>query len=227
MRRLSQILPEGIPEGASLFYANVPGRAFRKAQDRVAAMVHEVLPADAGAVVDAGCGPGWLGVGIARRRPRLRVYAVDVSAPMIRHARRNGRDCPNLVFLEENLAALSLPDGSIDMVVASETMHHWRDPVRVLDEFHRVLKPGGRVWVFDGRDDFEAEDARAWLIPTRPIPVLGFDPLLAIERFMLHVHGFTAEEWEQRVPDFARRSAFGAGTIETVGIYRRLELCKG
>jgi ubiquinone/menaquinone biosynthesis C-methylase UbiE len=222
--RLSQILPEGIPGPGAWFYSNVPGRIFRSAQDRLATMVDEVLPEDARLVIDVGSGPGSLSIGIARRRPGLRVLGVDLSGTMIRIARKNAGALSNLEFRQENAARLSAEDGSADMIVSSESMHHWRQPVAVLDEFHRVLRSGGRAWIFDGRDDFSERDQQEWFseLPS----LLKTRPALVLQRTILRTHGFTPSEWESHVPSLVKQSRFGEGSIEALGIYRRLELVR-
>jgi len=223
--RLSQILPEGIPGPGAWFYSNVPGRIFRTAQDRLATMVDEFLPDDARMVIDVGSGPGSLSIGIARRRPGLRVLGVDLSGTMVRIARKNAGALSNLEFRQENAAQLSAEDGSANMIVSSESMHHWREPVAVLDEFHRVLRSGGRAWIFDGRDDFSEADQQEWF--SGAPSWLKTKPALALQRTILRTHGFTPSEWESLVPSLAEQSRFGVGRIEVVGIYRRLELVRG
>lgn len=223
--RLSRILPEGIPGPGAYFYANVPGRIFRTAQDRLANMVDESLPEDARLLIDVGSGPGSLSIGIARRRPALRVVGVDLSGTMVRIARKNAGELPNLEFRQENAARLSAEDGSVDMIVSSESMHHWRDPVDVLDEFHRVLRPGGRAWIFDGRDDFDENDQKEWF--SGGPSWLQTGPALAIQWRILRTHGFTPSEWESMVPSLVERSRFGEGRIDVLGIYRHLELVRG
>ncbi len=222
--RLSQVLPEGIPGPVAYFYSNVPGRIFRSAQERLAGMVDESLPEDARLLIDVGSGPGSLSIGIARRRPALRVVGVDLSGTMVRIARKNAGELPNLEFLQENAAQLSVEDGSADMIVSSESMHHWREPVAVLDEFHRVLRPGGRVWIVDGRDDFGEAEQKEWF-SGGPF-WLRLKPVLAIQRTILRTHGFTPSEWESLVPSLVAKSRFGEGRIEVLGIYRHLELVR-
>jgi SAM-dependent methyltransferase len=222
--RLSQIIPEGIPGPGAYFYANVPGRIFRSAQERLASMVDEFLPEDARLVIDVGSGPGSLSIGIAKRRPGLRVVGVDLSGTMVRIARRNAGAIPNLEFRQESGADLSAEEGSADLIVSSESMHHWREPVAVLDEFYRVLRPGGRAWIFDGRDDFGEAEQKEWF--SGGPSWLKTRPALAVQRTILRTHGFTHEEWESLVPSLVKQSRFGEGQIEVLGIYRHLELVR-
>jgi SAM-dependent methyltransferase len=54
-------------------------------------------------------------------------------------------------FLVGDVAALAFPDGSFDLVVSTLSMHHWADPAAGLAEIGRVLRPGGRVLIWDFR----------------------------------------------------------------------------
>lgn len=221
--RLSQYLPEAIPGPAAVLYSLVPGNLGRPAQRRLAAAVHQALPADARLVVDVGCGPGWLAIELARQRPELHVVAVDLSLMMARISRFNARGQGNVDVRCENAASMSLEDGAADMIVSAESMHHWREPVSVLDECHRVLRPGGRAWIFDGRSDFTPDDLKGFTVfGDRSPPAL----VRAIMRGILGVHGFTRTDWETHVPSLAQRSRFRAGRIEPLGMYRRVELVK-
>ena len=221
--RLSQYLPEAISGPAAVLYSLVVGNLSRPAQRRLAAAVHKALPADARLVVDVGCGPGWLAIELARQRPELHVVAVDLSRMMARISRFNARGQDNVDVRRENAASLSLKNGAADMIVSAESMHHWRDPVTILDEFHRVLRPGGRAWIFDGRGDFTPDDLKGFTVfgERRP-PAL----VRVIMRGILGVHGFSGTDWETYVPNLVQRSPFRAGRIEPLGMYRRVELMK-
>ena len=46
-----------------------------------------------------------------------------------------------------DLAELPMGDGTYDLVFCSQALEHVPDPIRVLREMHRVLKPGGQAWL--------------------------------------------------------------------------------
>jgi ubiquinone/menaquinone biosynthesis C-methylase UbiE len=52
-----------------------------------------------------------------------------------------------------NVEEIPFPDQSLDLVISTFSLHHWTDPVKVLNEIDRVLKPGGVFYVFDLRRD--------------------------------------------------------------------------
>jgi ubiquinone/menaquinone biosynthesis C-methylase UbiE len=43
------------------------------------------------------------------------------------------------------LTAIPVPDSTYDLVLCTQVMEHVPDPLGVLREFHRVLKPGGQA----------------------------------------------------------------------------------
>jgi ubiquinone/menaquinone biosynthesis C-methylase UbiE len=44
---------------------------------------------------------------------------------------------------------LPFADDSFDTVVTSYSMHHWDHPAEAVPELARVLRPGGRLYVYD------------------------------------------------------------------------------
>jgi ubiquinone/menaquinone biosynthesis C-methylase UbiE len=109
-----------------------------------------------GRAVDLGCGPGHLAVTLARQAPHLHVTGVDLSDEMLAQAgdlaRRSGVG-DRVSFREGDVRQIPFPDGSLDLVVSTLSLHHWQDPVAVLDEIARVLRPGGSFLIFDLRRD--------------------------------------------------------------------------
>jgi len=80
-----------------------------------------------------------------------RVTAVDLSAEMLAQldARARAKGIGNIEFVEGDIEDLPLPEGSHDVVVASQALHHARAPARALAEAHRILVRGGRLLVID------------------------------------------------------------------------------
>jgi ubiquinone/menaquinone biosynthesis C-methylase UbiE len=84
---------------------------------------------------------------------------------MVRMARARARavregSAERVRFTEGNAAALPFDDGSFDLVVSTLSLHHWRDRTAALREIRRVLKPGGRAWIWDIRKDTTPETER-------------------------------------------------------------------
>lgn len=107
-----------------------------------------------GKVLDVGTGPGTLVREIARSFPQLQVYGVDLSEEMIRLAQQHARQEhleKQVHFEVGDVAHLSYPDASFEMIVSTISMHHWYDLSKPLQELYRVLQPGGRLWIYDFR----------------------------------------------------------------------------
>jgi ubiquinone/menaquinone biosynthesis C-methylase UbiE len=125
---------------------------------RFIAMMQEYLGAMeidcAAAVLDLGCGTGVASRAIARRKAfRGRVTGIDRSPYLIAAAKRfaAGEGVASAVeFWTGDSQSLSLPNAAFDAVIAHTLISHVEDPAAVMREIARIVKPGGRVGVFDG-----------------------------------------------------------------------------
>lgn len=88
--------------------------------------------------------------------PGTRAIATDLTPAMLTRARPRQRDGDALLVMDGH--RLALRDACMDAVVLHLILAVIPDPVRCLREVARVLKPGGRIAVFD---KFLAEGARA------------------------------------------------------------------
>jgi len=90
------------------------------------------------------------GVDINHIPPGQSIVAIDISDKMLRKAKRRARlYCGNLVLCRADAQKLKFPNESFDTVVTSCTMCSVPDPVRAFQEFYRVLRPGGRLLMFE------------------------------------------------------------------------------
>ena len=98
-------------------------------------------------VLDFGCGPGTISVGLAKAVEPGELHGVDMEESQIslsRHfAQQGGHD--NATFHVGDVTALPFPDGFFDVAHCHDVLMHVPDTHAVLTEVKRVLKPGGII----------------------------------------------------------------------------------
>lgn len=115
-----------------------------------------------GRLLDVGAGVGELLM--VARAAGWEAVGVDVDPAVVAHARERGLD----VRLGE-LKPLALPAGSFDLATLWNVIDFVPDPVSLLAECRRVLRPGGRIFVRTPNVPFQREGARV----TRGLSILG------------------------------------------------------
>jgi SAM-dependent methyltransferase len=106
----------------------------------------------AAAVLDLGCGTGFVTRAIAART-RGTVTGVDQSPEFVAAAQRLAAEegvGDRIELVVGDAHELDLAAASFDAVVAHTLVSHVRDPLAVLGQAARVTRPGGTVAVFDG-----------------------------------------------------------------------------
>lgn len=98
-------------------------------------------------VLDFGCGPGSYIAPLAELvGPSGKIIALDMHPLAIRAVKRiaahNG--IKNIETIQSDCST-GLPDNSVDVVLLYDVFHHLAFPDDFLREFHRMLKPGGRL----------------------------------------------------------------------------------
>lgn len=115
------------------------------------ALVNALSPLERQHVLDVGSGPGDDTRTLAELAgPEGRVVGLDLSEAMLTEARRRGGP---VEFMHGDVHALPFADDTFDRVRAKLVRMHCPDIDRADDELIRVLKPGGKLAVFDF--DFE------------------------------------------------------------------------
>jgi ubiquinone/menaquinone biosynthesis C-methylase UbiE len=100
--------------------------------------------------LDAGCGTGFLSFELAARGHR--VTGVDFAPAMLAEARRKAAQQKFAVRFEEaDAEQLPFPPASFDLAISRHLLWTLPHPEAAIDEWIRVLRPGGRLVVIDGR----------------------------------------------------------------------------
>jgi len=106
-------------------------------------------------VLDVGCGTGLLEETVrSHLHSPIRVIGVDISLAMLQHAQQKLLTADRISWTNAQAEHLPFSNGSFDAVVCANSFHYYRQPLPVLKEFRRVLRPGGCLVLADWCDDF-------------------------------------------------------------------------
>lgn len=208
---MAALLSEGRRSLTALAYHYGPARLYQPAYRFIAADIG----VERGAWLDIGCGPGWLCIHAAAGHPELDVIGIDTSDTMLELAQRNKAGRLNVTLRKMDGADIVYPAGTFDVVTAVQSAHHWKDPAPILAEAHRVLVPGGRLYLYEADPD-TPEIPKEWLARRA-----GWPPDAYMRR-RWRKHGMDAARWEA-FRDAVLASPFGKDVSdERHGFYRRL-----
>lgn len=98
-------------------------------------------------VLDVGCGTGEILKRIHKRYPEVSLTGVDISEKMLEVAKVKIGNKATLLWADAEMLPFS--DATFDLIVCSDSFHHYPNPQKVLAEFLRVLKRGGNLLICD------------------------------------------------------------------------------
>jgi ubiquinone/menaquinone biosynthesis C-methylase UbiE len=176
------------------------GHSIRTAAERAAwdRIFDVLIPQGRGGLdaLDVGCGTGFLGFELAARGHRI--TGIDFAPAMLDEARRKAAERgASIRFEEADAEQLPFPPRSFDLVISRHLLWTLPHPEAAIDDWMRVLRPGGRLAVIDGQFDPRAllvhqrENARTsaeYAAIGGHLPFLGGRPREEIEA-LLKAHG--------------------------------------
>jgi len=130
--------------------------------ERLARELAKDLPANA-RVLEIAPGPGYLSVALAKLGP-FKITGLDISQSFVRmaseYAKREGVVAR---FIHGSASDIPLEDGLFDLIVCSAAFKNFSEPLKAVNEMHRVLKPGGRAIIIDLRKDASWDEIEAYV----------------------------------------------------------------
>jgi ubiquinone/menaquinone biosynthesis C-methylase UbiE len=172
-------------------------------------------------ILEVAPGPGYLALELARLG-HYRVVGLDVSRSFVEMARRLAQDAGvDVKFEHGNAACMPFDSGSFDFIVCRAAFKNFSEPVRALQEMHRVLRPGGRALILDLRPDASPDAIHA---EVKKMGLSWFNALITrfIFKRVLIKNAYSQERFRQ----MASQTAFKTCEIREDGIGLAVTLTK-
>jgi ubiquinone/menaquinone biosynthesis C-methylase UbiE len=156
-------------------------------------------------VLEIAPGPGYLAIEIARLG-RFHVSGLDISQTFVAIAHENARQAGvDVEFQHGDAACVPFEAGSFDLIICQAAFKNFAEPLRALDEMHRVLRVGGSAII----QDLSKEASNADITETvRGMKLSRFNALTTqfVLGTMLRRRAYTARQFAQLVAESAFRT---------------------
>ena len=195
-------------------YQAGPGRYYQPSYSHIA----QAIDLREGAFLDLCCGPGWLAIHVASGKPEVDAIGIDHSSTMLGYAQRNRGSSLNITFQNMDASQIIYPAHTFAAAAAIQAAHHWTQPGAILAEVHRVLKPGGRFYLYEADSELDQ-------VPDGWVARRGLWPPHQLILWNWRRFGMNGTQWDE-LKAHVRESPFGGGKDGRHGFYRRLVLTR-
>jgi ubiquinone/menaquinone biosynthesis C-methylase UbiE len=110
-------------------------------------------------ILDFGCGTGHFLIDLYNKSHKkgykFLLYGLDIAQSMLEQCKSalNRKNVPNIKLILGDGASIPTQDHFFDIVSTNLSLHHWDNPVQILSEIYRVIRPHGYLFLFDLRRD--------------------------------------------------------------------------
>src|SRR5580658_1740178 len=147
--------------GLATWYAKMTRKDLNEFE-RLARELAKDLPANARAL-EIAPGPGYLSVALGKLGP-FKITGLDISESFVKIASQYAkREGVTARFIHGSASDIPLEDGMFDLVVCRAAFKNFSEPLKALNEMHRVLKPAGRAIIIDLRKDASWDEIVAYV----------------------------------------------------------------
>ncbi len=170
-------------------------------------LIERYLRPSAKCFLDCGCGTGQYVLAL-RERFDLDAHGIEFDAEKVKQANTSGT-LKNVVT-RGDLQKIDFPMNSWDYALLNEVLEHVPDDRRAVDEVHRILKPGGLLFIFSPNRWFPFETHGVRLKRSkRPVPHwLPFIPYIPLGVGKIFFDYWARNYWQGELAGMVKASGF-------------------
>lgn len=185
----------GMEGPIATWYAN-SARKNTSDQQKAAKEIAAQMPAGS-SILEVAPGPGDLAIALAKRG--YKVTGLDISKTFVEIENQKAAEAGlQIDFRLGNASEMPFGDNLFDQIVCQAAFKNFSEPIGALNEMHRVLKPGGKVVIYDLRGDAtEAEIDKE--IDGMGLNVINRFMVWFTFKFMLLKRAYTTADFEEMV----------------------------
>lgn len=154
-------------------------------------------------LLDCGCGTAPVISLLHEKYPDKRYTGIDLTPKMIESAK--AKKLKNAVFVVGDCEELPFEESSFDVVICSQSFHHYPDPQNFFNSVYKVLRPNGRLIL----RDMTASEPIRWFMNTVEMPIIN-----------LTGHGDVKVYGKKDVQEFCNNSGLTMELFEQRGFFR-------
>lgn len=154
-------------------------------------------------LLDCGCGTAPVITLLTEKYPQKHYTGIDLTPEMIKAAK--AKDLDNTVFVLGDCEDLPFEENSFDVVICSQSFHHYPNPQNFFNSVYKVLRPNGRLIL----RDMTAPEPVRWFMNTVEMPIIN-----------LTGHGDVKVYGKKDVQGFCDNSGLKMELFEQRGFFR-------
>jgi ubiquinone/menaquinone biosynthesis C-methylase UbiE len=104
---------------------------------------------DEDSVLEVAAGPGYLSIELAKLG-QYKITGMDISKDFVAIAASNAKEAGvDVDFLQGNASCMPFHESTFNLIICVLSFKNFKEPLKCLNEFYRVLKPGGIATIMD------------------------------------------------------------------------------